>query len=131
VQEVVGIRANRSRVDGELGYFLTPRLSVRFLETYQYTHDGIDLLSFTPMTQGIVHSTGESISTNGAYRTNHDRLQRSNYLTFGGGVAFALNDSLGVVVEGAKITWGESVHPLRAITVGVNVRLRTPRGARP
>jgi hypothetical protein len=129
VQEAVGIRPNRSRVEGELGYFITPRISVRFLESYQFTHDGIDLLSFTPMTQGIVHSTGEPIA--GEYRRHHDRLQRSNYLTFGGGVAYALNDSVGVVVEAAKIAWGENVHPLRAITVGVNLRLPTLRAAPP
>jgi hypothetical protein len=129
VQEAVGLRPNRSRVEGELGYFITPRLSVRFLESYQFTHDGIDLISFTPMTQGIVHSTGEPIA--GEYRANHDRLQRSNYLTFGGGVAFALNDSLGIVVDFAKMAWGENVHPLRAITVGVNTRFHTPRAARP
>ncbi len=62
VQEAVGIRPNRSRVEGELGYFITPRLSVKFLESYQFTHDGIDLLSFTPMTQGIIHSTGDPIA---------------------------------------------------------------------
>jgi hypothetical protein len=129
VQEAVELRPNRSRVEGELGYFITPRLSVRFLESCQFTHDGIDLLSFTPMTQGIIHSTGEPIA--GDYRRNHDRLQRSNYLTFGGGVAFAVNDSLGVIVEAARMAWGENVHPLRAITVGVNVRLRTPRGVDP
>ena len=129
VQEAVGVRPNRSRAEGELGYFITPRLSVRFLESYQYTHDGVDLLSFTPMTLGIVHSTGEPIA--GEYRRNHDRLQRSNYLTFGGGVAFALNGSLGIVVDVAKMAWGESVHPLRAITVGVNMRFRTRPAARP
>jgi len=129
VQEAVGLRPNRSRVEGELGYFFSPRLSVRFLESYQFTHDGIDLLSFTPMTQGIIHGTGEPIT--GEYRRNHDRLQRSNYLTFGGGVAFALNDSLGVVVDAAKIVWGENVHPLRAITVGVNLQFSMPRAGRP
>jgi hypothetical protein len=129
VQEAVGIRPNRSRVDGELGYFITPRLSVRFLESYQFTHDGIDLLSFTPMTLGLIHGTGEPIA--GDYRRNHDRLQRSNYLTFGGGLAFALNGSLGIVVEAAKMAWGENVHPLRAITVGVNMHFPTSRAARP
>ena len=99
---------------------LRPRLSVRFLQSYQFTHDGIDLLSFTPMTQGIIHSTGEPITCE--YRRNHDRLQRSNYLTFGGGVAFALNESLGLLVEISRIAWGENVHPLRAITAGLQER---------
>jgi hypothetical protein len=127
VQEAVGIRPNRSRMEGELGYFFTPRLSVRFLESYQYTHQGIDLLSFTPMTRGVIHGTDIPIA--GEYRRNHDRLQRSNFLTFGGGVAFALNDTFGVYVDAAKMAWGENVHPLRVITVGVNAQFRTRRAA--
>jgi hypothetical protein len=129
VQEVLEIRANRSRVDSELGYFITPRLSVRFLESYQVTHDGIDLLSFTPMTEGVIHGT--DIPVTGEYRRNHDRLQRSNYLTFGGGVGFALNDSVDVFVDAAKMVWGENVHPLRAVTVGINTHFSTPRADRP
>jgi hypothetical protein len=126
VQEAVGIRPNRSRVEGELGYFISPHLSVRFLESYQYTHQGIDLLSFTPMTEGVVHGHPE-IPVVGEYRRNHDRLQRSNYLTLGGGVALALNDSLGVFVDAATMVWGENVHPLRGITVGVNTHFSTRR----
>jgi hypothetical protein len=129
VQEAVDIRPNRSRLDGELGYFITPRLSIRFLESYQVTHHGIDLLSFTPMTEGLIHGTDTRIT--GVYRRNHDRLQRSNYLTLGGGVGFAMNDSLEVFVSAAKMAWGENVHPLRAITVGVNTHFTTRRAARP
>ena len=131
-QEVLDIRPNRSRIDADLGYFITPRLSVRFLESYLVTHHGIDLISFTPMTQGIIHGTDISIDgpAQREYRTNHDRLQRSNYLTFGGAVDFALNDSVEVFVDGAKMVWGESVHPLRAITVGVNTHFTTRRAAR-
>jgi hypothetical protein len=55
VQPVIGIHPDRSRVDGELGYFITPRLSVRFLESYLVTRDGIDLYTFTPMTDGVFH----------------------------------------------------------------------------
>lgn len=129
VQKVIGIRPNRSRVDGELGYFITPRLSVRFLESYLVTHDGIDLESFTPMTTGVFHNTGIPLTSEN--RRYHDQLQRSNYLTFGAGVGFALNDSVDVFVDAAKMTWGESVHPLRAFTIGVNTHFSTRRAARP
>ena len=63
----------------------------------------------------------------GEYRRNHDRLQRSNYLTLGGGAAFALTDSLGVFVDAAAMVWGENVHPLREIPVGVNTHFSTSR----
>ena len=129
VQEVVDIRPNRSRVEGELGYFITPRLSVRFLESYQVTHDGFDLLSFTPMTDALFHGTDIHIPPN--YRRYHDRLQRSNYLTLGGGAGFALNDSVDVFVDAAQMVWGESVHPLRGITVGFNTHFTTSFAKRP
>lgn len=129
VQEAVGIRPNRSRVEGELGYFVTPRLSIKFIENYQFTHDGIDLLSFTPMTQGVIHGT--DIPITGEYRRHHDRLQRSNYFTLGGGVALSLTDAVDLFVEAATIVWGENVHPLRAISVGVNTHFRMRGAGRP
>ena len=61
---------------------------------------------------------------------DHDQLQRSNYLTLGGGVGFAVNDSVELFVDAAQIVWGESVHPLRGITVGVNTHFRTARATR-
>ena len=133
VQKVLEIYANRSRLDSELGYFITPRLSVRFLESYQVTHDGIDLISFTPMTEGVIHSTGVNIEGDEYrdYRRNHDRLQRSNYFTLGGAVSFAVNDTMEVFVDAAKMVWGENVHPLRGITVGVNTHFSTRRAAHP
>ena len=51
-------------------------------------------------------------------------------MTLGGGVGFAVNDSLEVFVDAAQIVWGESVHPLRGITVGVNTHFRTARARR-
>jgi hypothetical protein len=128
VQEMVDIRPNRSRVENELGYFITPRLSVRFLASYQVTHDGFDLESFTPMTSAVIHSQGVEIPP--SYRRYHDQLQRSNYLSLGGGVGFALNNSMEVFFDVAQMVWGESVHPLRGTTVGVNTHFRT-RGATP
>jgi hypothetical protein len=125
VQDVVDISPNRTRVEGELGYFITPRLSVRFLESYLVTHDGFDLESFTPMTTGVIHSQGIEIPPQ--YRRYHDQLQRSNYLSFGGGVGFALNDSVEVFADVGQMVWGENVHPLRGITVGVNTHFRTRR----
>ena len=127
VQPVIGIHPDRSRVDSELGYFITPRLSVRFLQSYLVTRDGIDLFTFTPMTNGVFHSTGIQILPQ--ERRYHDQLQRSNYLTFGGGVGFALNGSMEVFVDAAKMAWGENVHPLRAVTVGVNTHFRMWRSA--
>ena len=122
-EAIVGIRPNRSRVDAEVGYFVTPRLALRFLESYQVTHDGFDLISFKPMTNALFHSDGTEIPS--AYRRYHDQLQRANFLNLGGGVGFALNDSVEIFAAAAKTVWGESVHPLRGLSVGANVHFRT------
>ena len=126
-EAIVGIRPNRSRVDAEVGYFVTPRLAVRFLESYQVTHDGFDLISFKPMTNALFHSDGTEIPRE--YRRYHDQLQRANFLNLGGGVGFALNDSVEIFAAAAKTIWGESIHPLRGVSVGANVHFRTRRGA--
>jgi hypothetical protein len=118
-EPVVGIRPNRSRVDGEVGYFITPRLAVRFLESCQLTHDGFDLISFaTPMTEALFHSTGTPIPAN--YRRYHDQLQRSDYLTLGGGAALAVNKSMEIFVAASQTVWGKNIHPLRGLSVGLN-----------
>lgn len=125
VQKVEDIRPNRSRVDGEVGYFITPRLAVRFLESYQVTHQGLDVLAFSPMINLVVHDHPE-IAITSEHRVNHDRLQRSNYFTLGGGLGFALNDSMQMFANVVNVVWGENVHPLRGITIGVNTHFRTP-----
>jgi len=127
--DIVDIRPNRSRVDAEVGYFLTPRLALRFLESYQLTHDGFDLIGFLPMTNALFHSSGEEIPA--SLRRYHDQLQRSNFLSLGAGVDFALNESLEVFVAGANTVWGENVHPLRGVTIGANMHFRARKPSRP
>jgi hypothetical protein len=125
-QEVVGIRPNHTRIESELGYFITPRVSVRFLESYQYTYHGLDLISFSPPNV-LIHGHPE-IAFSRQHFLNHDRLQRINYLNLGGGIGVGLNDSLDIFVSGAKTIWGQNVHPLRGFNVGANIHFRTRRG---
>ena len=125
-EQIVGIRPNRSRVEGEIGYFITPRFAVRFLESYQVTHDGFDLISFaTPMTVAQFHDSGELIPAN--FRRYHDQLQRSDVLNLGGGVNFALNDSLEIFAAASNTVWGKNIHPLRGFTVGVSTHFSIRR----
>src|SRR5262249_359018 len=127
-EEILNIRPNRSRVDAEVGYFVTPRLAVRFLESYQVTHRGLDLIAFrgagASMTEVSVHGHPE-IQITGDYRRNHDRLQRSNFLNLGGGIGVGINESLEIFAAAARTVWGESIHPLFGVSVGVNWHVRT------
>ena len=128
-EEVIGIRPNRSRIAAEIGYFITPRLAVRFLEDYQVTHNGFDLISFN-MTEAEIHDHPE-VEFLPSHRRYHDQLQRSNFLNLGGGVGFALSDSLEVFAVALNTVWGESVHPIRGLTVGANMHFITRRSRAP
>ena len=113
VQEVAGIRPNGSRVDSEVGYFVTPRLALRFLDSFQITHDGI-----------AFQQPGQSRDVS----LNHDRLHRYNFLNLGGGLAFALNESLDVFGTASKMVWGENVHPHWGVSAGANWNFRAGGG---
>ena len=113
VQKVAGIRPNRSRIEAEVGYFVTPRLALRFLEALQITHDGLDF-SYTGYT---------SIDLS----LNHDRIFRVNLLQLGGGFTFAINESVSVFGAASKLVWGQNGHPHRGFAIGINKRFVTPR----
>lgn len=124
VQEIVGIRPNRSRVNAEIGYFITPRLAIRILGSYQVTHNGLDSILFAgPNSVARIHRHPE-IPYTSEYRLNHDRLQRNNFLNVGGGIGLAVNDDLEIFAAGANTVWGENIHPLRGFTFGMNMHLR-------
>jgi hypothetical protein len=125
VEEVLGLRPNRTRVDAEIGYFVTPRFAIRFLESFLYTHDGLDYVGTEPTL--AIHSGG--VITR-AHVLNHDRLQRANVLNLGGGIVVAVNESLSLMAAAATWVWGQSAHPHQAVTVGANWRFRT-RGIAP
>ena len=110
VQKVAGVRPNRSRVDSEVGYFVTPRLAVRFLESFQITHDGLDF-PYAGLSREL--------------SLNHDRLSRNNYLNLGGGFTYAINESLSVFAAASKLVWGQNVHTNRGVAIGVNMHFRT------
>jgi hypothetical protein len=128
VQRVLGIRASPSRVNSEVGMYVTPRFAVRFLENFQFTHEGLDLVP--PPTFFAIHSGG---AINRDYLLNHDRLLRSNFLDLGAGVSFAVNDSVDLFASTARMVWGENVQRHRDVTAGANwhFRLRTARTPSP
>ena len=80
VQKAVDVRPSRTGIDSSVGYFVTPRFAIEFLETFQYTHDGIDW-NIPPFFLGF--RDGRPMSRD--YGLNHDRLARSNALTLGVG----------------------------------------------
>jgi hypothetical protein len=130
-EKAVDIRPNRSGIDSAIGYFVTPRFGIQFLQTFQYTYDGIEWLP-APDYGFALHNKGPldfSKQTNWPYGFNHDRLARSNALTFGGGASFALTQNVGVFGTATKLAWGENLAAPRSLTVGLNWSFKTRRAA--
>jgi hypothetical protein len=130
VQEVLDIRANRSGVDSAMGYFVTPRFAIQFVETFQITHDGIDWVGNRPgpppRATMALHS-GAPFTPD--HRRNHDRLIRTNVLNLGGGLTFALTDSLAILATATTMAWGQNVQRPRSVTVGASWHFQTRRAA--
>jgi hypothetical protein len=124
VQQAVDIRPNRTGIDSAVGYFLTPRLAIQFIQTFQLTHDGIDWVG--PPEFLALH---DGRPMNAQYGLNHDRLVRANSLNFGAGVAFELSQRIGVFATFTKLAWGENLPPPRSVTAGMNWNFQTSRSA--
>lgn len=108
VQRELGIRHDRSNVDLEAGYFLTPRLRVLGMMSGQVTHGGLELfLGFRGLTP--------------AQFRRHDQLARANVLDVGGGAQLSVGRSTDVFVSVVTTALGQNGHALsHGITVGVS-----------
>lgn len=116
VQQVLDIAHNRSMVSAEAGYFVTPKVRVIGLGSGQITHGGVDLspaVGFDPIRFPV-----------------HDQISRDNFLTLGGGVAYAIGETIDL--------FGSVVHALAApqrnghqighgVTVGLTKSFSTRR----
>ena len=117
VQDIVGFRCNRTSVAGEISYFVTPRLMVRLVESFQVTHDG------------IYWEDVPTIAANRDVALQHDRILRSNFLNLGVAFSFVISESWDVSATWGKLAWGESVTPERRFAASVNWHFRTRRAA--
>jgi hypothetical protein len=124
VQNAVDIHPNRTGIDSSVGYFVTPRFAIDFLETFQYTQAGTDW-GIPPF--GIGFRDGTPLNRD--YGLNHDRLARSNALTFGVGASFALTERVGFFGTVSKLGWGANLPAPRNITVGINLGFQTRRSS--
>src|SRR5205823_446918 len=86
VEKVLSLRANQTNADSEIGYFITPRFAARFVETLQFTHDGIEFVGSGPAI--VIHGTNQ---TSLDIVLNHDRLLMTRVVNLGGGISVELN----------------------------------------
>jgi len=107
VEKVLHISHNRSNFDLELGYFLTPAISVRALGAWERGYGGINLpVTGTPLPLFLYH----------------DQLGRTEYFNVGGGMAYAATANLDLFGNWFTTVSGKNSHAIHnAFIVGAGV----------
>jgi hypothetical protein len=121
-EKVMGIRTYRSRLDWDVGDFLTDRLAIRTLGALQIGHSGLNV--------------GHSVVDLGDFPIrnpdnivwfHHDQTSRISFLNIGAAGSFALNKSWSLFAALTTTVWGRNGHALSLGEVfGVSWRFRTP-----
>ena len=109
LQEIAGVERNRSSLDVEVGYFLSPRVRAFVMGTGSKTHGGLDLpdAGYRAMPLDL--------------QQHHDRISRVDILDFGGGLQMSVTPSIDVFGSFMTTTAGENAHALsRGLTVGAS-----------
>lgn len=104
VQRLLGIKLDRSSADFEVGYSVTPIVSVRGLASWSHTHGGLPY-SRTEQDPFLFFA--------------HDRLLASRSWHVGGGTTISLTDSMDLDAAIVSLLSGASTHYGAGITIGL------------
>lgn len=123
-QSELGLRFNYSYVDVEVGYFVTPALSLRILGASQIAHDGLRDEEYPfdslPPPEGYSLSQWLYLSSEGKQMRSqdalpvalrHDQLQLQTSIDLGVGASFAVTPSLSVSGQVFRTVWGRGGRP--------------------
>ena len=117
VERVLNIAPDRGNVDAQVGYFLTPRLSLLGSTQWIHTYSGLTA-NFNLPQAGL---TGEQW-------IHHDQISKSTLLDVGGGASYAVDRKMEVFVSFARSVGGTNGHLHDALlTVGVSRTFSTRR----
>jgi hypothetical protein len=117
VQEILGIRPNRSTVRSQWQYFVTRRLYVSGGQVFQKSHGGLDY--FPP---------DFDYTAANEYWYRHAQISNFSFLNLGVSAGYALNKSGTVELIGnyGADVWGQNGHVMnRGLGIGVNINFRT------
>jgi hypothetical protein len=110
VERVLGIAPNRSNIEYQLGYFVTPRFSLLGTGQWTYTHSGLDF-NYAIFHVGLV----------GEQWIHHDQIGKSSLLDLGGGASFAVAPSWQMFLTVARSINGRNGHLHAAVvTIGMS-----------
>jgi hypothetical protein len=113
VERVLDRSHNRTNIDSELGYFLTRRLTLSGLATFQKHHGNPLDTDFSLGPEQWTHEEDHE----------HMKLLRSDLLDVGAGIAFQVNARSSIYATALRTIWGKNGHPLHAgFIVGINFR---------
>ena len=114
VERDQNIPLDRSNVNVETGYFITPSISLSFLWRKQWTHGGLDFAELFEAPPEIFR--------------NLDRLTRQNFQHIGAGAGFPLSKTLSAHVNIIKFVSGENAHYGTGVVAGVSWSFKTWSG---
>jgi hypothetical protein len=121
-EQSLGRYHDRSNLDAEIGYFITPRLRVSGLTAMQYTHGGVPLThQFPGDLCGVSNSqvTGALLLACPTFM-HHDQLSRANLIDLGLGTQVSLTRRLDVFGSIVRTAVGQNVHSLHhGISIGL------------
>jgi hypothetical protein len=108
-QKIAGVSRNRSSLDLEVGYFVTPAIRVFTMGAGLKTHGGVDL-------PGAGYGALPL-----SLREHHDRVARVDSLDVGGGAQISVTKSVDVFGSFMRTIAGRNGHALaRGLTVGAS-----------
>ena len=110
VERVLGIAPNRSNLEFQLGYFLTPRISLLGTGQWMYTHSGLDL-NYNLYHAGVTDDQW----------IHHDQIAKTSLLDLGGGTSVAVTPSWQMFLSLGRSIEGRNGHLHAAVvTIGVS-----------
>jgi hypothetical protein len=110
VERVLGIAPNRSNLEAQIGYVLTPRIALIATGQWMYTHSGLDLNYY-------LYQVGLSDDQ----WIHHDQIAKSSLLDLGGGTSLAITPSWQMFLTMARSIEGRNAHLHAAVvTIGVS-----------
>ncbi len=108
VERVLGVHHDRSNAFLELGYFLTPSLSVRGIGTGFYTHGG------------LVFQAADQLPPPDVF-LHHDQIDHESGISVGGGLSYVLTGSTEVYAAYLTQVQGRGGHKIKdSFSLGVS-----------
>jgi hypothetical protein len=112
LEEIIGVSRTRHHGEIEVGYLLTPSITVTGLLIGYYTNGGLDLPDDYPPA---------SRTTLNPYWFNHIRVSRDNLLDWGLGFQYAMSDRITLYTGGVRTITARNMHATDyAITLGMS-----------